>query len=169
MRKGSAHTRTSEFERLYRASYGTVYGYVRARMACEADAQDVVAEAFMRAARSFSSYDPSRATFVTWVVSIAKNCMVNHYRRLRPTVAMDDVPETALAQSGDQDGVDDRLLVEKLLACLGDEERELVAMKYREGRSNVQIAAELGMNPSTVATKLARAREKMRRAAERDA
>ena len=41
--------RKREFERLYRESYGSVYGYVRARMRDDASAEDVVAEAFCKA------------------------------------------------------------------------------------------------------------------------
>ena len=157
-----------EFERLYRESYGGVYGYVRVRMADDAAAEDVVAEAFLKAAKSFGSFDPSRAKFSTWVTTIARNCMVSYYRRKRPAAALDDVPEHVLAEDGGQDGVDDRDLVDRLLACLDGGERELVALKYREGLRNVDIASELGMNPSTVATRLARALAKMKEAAGED-
>lgn len=139
-----------------------MYGFVRARMSCDADAEDVVSEAFMKAARSFKSFDPARAQFGTWVTAIARNCMISHFRRERPVSSIDDVAEITLAVPGGQNEVDDRDLVKQLLACLNDDERELVAMKYRDGMRNVDIAAELGMNPSTVSTVLACARAKMR-------
>jgi RNA polymerase sigma-70 factor (ECF subfamily) len=159
---GGRDAREREFERLYRESYSAVYGWVRARMGSDEDAEDVVSEAYLLAARSFDSYDPSRAKFGTWVTTIARNCMISHYRKQRPSTALDDVPEALCAVSGEQDHVDDRLLVKAVLACLDDEERELVALKYREGMRNVDIAATVGMNPSTVATKLARALQKIR-------
>lgn len=162
---GGKPSREREFERLYRESFSTVYGWVRVRMGSDADAEDVVAEAYLHAARAFDSFDPSRAKFTTWVTTIARNCMVSHFRKQRPTTALEDVPETLSAVDGGQGGVDDRLLAKKLLACLDDDERELVALKYRDDMRNVDIAAELGMNPSTVATKLARALGKMRQVA----
>ncbi len=161
--------REREFERLYLESFGTVYGYVRARMSCDADAEDVVAEAYLKAARSFGSFDPTRAKFSTWVTTIARNCMISHYRKARSHAALDDVPQDAYAVNGGQEAVDDMLLVKKLLACLDDDERELVACKYHEGLRNVDIAAKLGMNPSTVSTKLTRALSKMREAMQRSA
>ena len=154
-----------DFERLYRESYSTVYGWVRVRMSSDEDAQDVVSEAFLNAARAFGSFDPSRAKFSTWVTTIARNCMISHFRKQRPSVTLEDVPETTYMVSGGQENVDDQLLAKALLACLDDEERELVALKYREGLRNVEIAKELGMNPSTVATKLVRALNKMRQIA----
>ena len=154
--------REREFERLYLQSYGTVYGFVRARMASDADAEDVVSEAFIKAARSFASFNPNRAKFGTWVTAIAKNCMISHFRRERPTAPITEVAEKAFAVPGGQEAIDDQELVKQLLTCLDDNERMLVAMKYRDGMRNVDIAAELGMNPSTVATVLAGARAKMR-------
>lgn len=157
-----------EFERLYLETYGLVYGYVRARMSSDADAEDVVSEAFMKAARSFLSYDPSRAKFNTWVVTIARNCMISYYRKMRPATALDDAPQEACAVEGEQDAIDDLLFARKLLACLDDDERRLVLLKYREDMRNVDIARELDMNPSTVSTMLSRALAKMRKVAEKD-
>ena len=75
--------REREFERLYRESYGLVYNYVRMRMGGADDAEDVVAEAYLKAARSFGAFDPARAKFSTWVVRIAANCMNDRWRRAR--------------------------------------------------------------------------------------
>lgn len=55
-----------------------MYNYVRVRMGSAYDAEDVVAEAYLKAARSFGSFDPGRAKFSTWVVRIASNCMNDH-------------------------------------------------------------------------------------------
>ena len=162
LERASEGARAREFERLYRESYATVYGWVRIRMASDADAEDIVSEAYLKAARSFKSFDPARAKFATWVTAIAKNCMATHFRKMRPTTTLEDVPEGAFAVEDAVDEVCNPMVVKQLLACLDDEERELVSLKYREGFRNVEIARELGMNSSTVSTKLARALAKMR-------
>jgi len=164
---GGKSLREREFELLYQECYGTVYGWVRVRMASKEDTEDVVAEAFLHAARAFESFDPSRAKFSTWVITIARNCMISHFRKQRPTTAIEDVNETLYAVNGGQKDVEDRLLADALLAILDDDERELVALKYRDDMRNVDIAKELGMNPSTVATKLARALGKIRKVAKK--
>lgn len=156
-----------EFERLYRESYELVYNYVRYRMADEDAAEDVVSEAYLLAARSFWRFDPKRAKFSTWVIAIATNCMNSYYRKTRPTVMLDDVPEHVVSVPGGQDEVDNRAVVDALLGVLSAEERELVILKYREGYRNVDIAKKLDMNASTVSTKLASALSKMREAGQR--
>lgn len=162
MRPADETAREREFERLYLQSYELVYNYVRYRMTDDTAAEDVIAEAFLSAARSFDRFDPRRAKFSTWVISIAKNCIINYYRKDKPTVPLEDVPTRAVATSGEHDNVDDRLLVDQLLGSLDDVERELVVLKYRDGMRNVDIARELHMNASTVSTKLANALSKMR-------
>ena len=144
-----------------------MYSYVRARMSNDADAEDVVSEAFLKAARSFASFDPRRAKFSTWVVTIARNCMISHFRKERPTVVLEDVPASAIAVEGEQASIEDRDFALQLLSALEADEREIVLLKYREGLRNVDIARHLSMNPSTVSTVLARALEKMRMRAER--
>ena len=163
--RARATTRERDFERLYRESYAIVYNYVCYRMAGDGAVEDIVAEAFLRAARSFDKFDPSRAKFSTWVTTIASNCMYDYWRRTRPTSVLDEVPSDFLAQPDSTDALADRDLVGRLLSVLSHEEREMVVLKYHEGLRNVDIAAKLGKNASTVSTKLANALAKMRSAA----
>lgn len=159
--------REREFTKLYNDNYSFVYNYVRFRMSGDDAAEDVVSEAFLHAARHFNRFDPQKAKFSTWVIKIASNVMISHWRKKRPSVALDDIPEAYLSQASDQDRVDERELVDHLLECLDETEREIVVMKYREGYRNVEIAEALDMNPSTVSTKLAAALSKMRARFER--
>ena len=153
-----------EFTRLYQESYSVVYNYVRYRMASD-EAEDIVSEAFMLAARSFRSFDPNRAKFSTWIIKIAINCMTTYYRRERPTVDVDEIAPILVSEGSEEDVIDDRELVDRLLGVLDDDERELVVLKFREDMRNVDIAQQLGMNASTVSTLLSRAVAKMRAAA----
>ncbi len=155
------------FERDYRESYSLVYNYIFRRVPDRTAAEDVTSEAFLRAARFYDRFDRERAKFSTWVISIAHNCIIDHYRHSPATTDLEEIPEGVYADESDfaeQTGNAD--LAAKLLSALDETERELVAKKYYEGKRNVEIADELGMNLSTVSTKLARALAKMRAIAE---
>ena len=156
-----------EFTRLYRESYPKVYGYVCRRMGGDPATEDVVAEAYLLAARSFKRFDPARAQFSTWVTRIAINCMVSHYRKEHPVAPLDELSESAVSWTDELDVVDSQELVARLLEVLDDRDRQLVLMKYRDGMRNVEIAEQLGMNSSAVSTVLARAVAKMRETYER--
>lgn len=156
--------RERRFEELYLKSYDRVYGYVRLRMGGDPAVEDVVAEAYLKAANAFHRFDPARARFSTWVIRIASNVIVDYWRRKHLVLALEDVPESAVCVEDDTGVVDDAELVGQLLALLEPEEADLVLMKYYDGMRNVDIAAELGMNPSTVSTKLFNAIRRMRAA-----
>ena len=151
------------FEQHYRESYPLVYNYVFRQMANREAAEDVVAEAFLRAARFYGRFDASRAKFSTWVISIARNCMSDYYEHEHTSTSLDDVPEGIYAEEAvHDDQLSDSDLVQRLLLVLDEDERLLVTLKYYDGKRNVEIAQELGLNPSTVSTKLARAISHMR-------
>ena len=161
---GKKDHRTS-FEHYYRESYSLVYNYVLRRTSNREVAEDVVSEAYLRAARFYDRFDPTRAKFSTWVISIARNCISDYYDREVVTAPIDEVPEGVFAQEDTQvDQLDDITVLQKLLSMLDEEEKELIYLKYYEGKRNVEIAEALGMNASTVSTKLARAIAKMREA-----
>lgn len=157
-----------EFEKLYLESYELVYNYVRTRIHDKEDAEDIISEAYLRAARAYSSFDPTRAKFSTWVIKISINCMNDYWRKHRFSLApLDEIPDKVVAQPAEQDNYAIRDFVDHLMLVLDDNEREIVLLKCREDMRNVDIAAELGINPSTVSTIFARAVAKMREAAER--
>ena len=164
--RGSSKDDERAFTQLYLESYSLVYNYVYRRMGGSSAVEDVVSEAFLLAARSFSRFDPSRAKFSTWVTRIALNCMASHYRRERELVSLDELPEVFPTGEDEQAAFDDQDLASRLLAVLDEDERRLVLMKYRDEMRNTEIASELGMNASTVSTVVSRAVAKMRRAAE---
>ena len=155
--------RAAKFERLYRESYPTVFGHVLFRMRDEEAALDVTAEAFLRAARNFDRFDSSKAKFSTWVIAIARNCISDHYRKNIEHTPIDAIPESALTTGMDHvQSIADADLARRLLEKLDPDDREMVFMKYCEERTNADIAHILGMNPSTVATRVHRALAKMR-------
>lgn len=157
-----ASRRMRDFEGLFRECYSEVYNFVFYPMLDEQAAEDVVAESFLRAARYFDRYDPSRAKFSTWVKSIARNCMNDYYRKHPKTITIEDVSEAALV-SGDDfvKHTENADMAKRLLSLLKEDERELVRMKYFDGLRNVDIAQQLGLNESTVASRIQRALAKM--------
>lgn len=158
------------FERYYRDSYKRVYAYVYTITLSHDETEEVVSEAFLKAARSFARFDSEKASFTTWVCTIARNVA---YSRMRTRGRRDEWTESELdydlSRVPDQEEEthfeEDTQMAQKLLGVLSDEERDLVYLKFYRDLSNKQIAEELSMNPSTVGTKVSRAVAKMRKAA----
>ena len=160
----------SEFARLYRESYELVYNFVHYRVLDRHATEDIVSDSYLKAARAFSRFDSKRAKFSTWIIAIARNCIADYYRKQSPTTDIDQVDPWRFSSEDEYPGIDDDAeTVKRLLNSLSPDDRELVFMKYYEDKRNKDIAAELSMNESTVATRLQRALIKMRATLEKEA
>ena len=160
----SADRSKQEFSKLYSESFSLVYNYLYARTFDAGLAEDVAAEAFTLAWRSFHKFDASRAKFSTWVITIARNSLASHFRLVRDQTSVDDIPEGVFA-TNDEDQMATKDQVRTLLSVLTEEERELVYLRYWQEMSPGEIGKLVDMNPSTVRTRLHRAMERMRRIA----
>jgi RNA polymerase sigma factor (sigma-70 family) len=147
------------FEALYRRTFPRVYAYVASMLRDQSAAEEVTATAFERAFRKRSSYRPRRGTPEAWLFGIARNAALDELRRLKRRGAVVEV--------GGDDHSEDvlrRETVRTALETLDGRERDLLALKYKAGLSNGEIARVLSLSESNVGTRLHRAMEKLRRA-----
>lgn len=159
-----ANKNVDDFESLYRETFPRIYNYLYYHLLDQQTAEDVASEVYIKAYRSFDSFDSSRASFYTWVYSIAHNELMNQYRRTKPTSDLDELPEMVFATEDSYDDEEERAeKVRALLSLLDEEDREIIYLKFWEGLQNKEIAERLGMNASTVSTRVSRAVGKLRK------
>ena len=139
----------------------------------EADAEEVVQEAFMRGYHNLGNFD-ARANFRTWMYRIAMNCALDvlQKRKAQTTVKIAEEydGEEATVQLADSAAGPDRLLLsqevearrqaamEKLTAT----ERIAFVMRHMEDRSTEEIAGALGIAPNSAKQAVFRAVQKLR-------
>jgi RNA polymerase sigma-70 factor (ECF subfamily) len=149
------------FEALYRRTFPRVYAYVASMLRDRSAAEEVTAQAFERAYRKRSSYKSGRGSAEAWLFGIARNAALDELRRLKRRGG----PEDEIA--GAEDHSEDVVLRETVragLATLDPRARDLLALKYKAGLSNGEIARVLAVSESNVGTRLHRAMEKLRSA-----
>jgi len=96
-----------------------------------------------------------------WLFTLMHNLYVNQLRRNGREVLLEDVPEPPT--TGDHGG--SRMgEIEQALGQLQPDQREILLMVTLEGLSYREIATVLGIPEGTVMSRLARARERLRRA-----
>lgn len=157
--------RDSDFERLYEDHAQALFGFLAYRTGDRALAEDVLSEAFERALRARKRYDPGKASAKTWIYSIALNCLRDHQRRQGAEVrALDRVGGPGDLDLSDPalDRADTRDEVQRALARLSDEEREVVALRYGGELTAKEAAKLLGEKETTVEGRLYRALRKLR-------
>jgi len=145
--------RDADWEALYAEQLPRVYNFFRYRVGHGPEAEDLTSLTFEKAWQARSRYRRDLAAFSTWLMAIARNVAVDHYRSraLRRTAPLEEAeglagpltPEALAVERSDAE----RLA--RLLGGLPDRERELIALKYGAGMTNRNIARLLKLTEST--------------------
>jgi RNA polymerase sigma-70 factor, ECF subfamily len=152
------------FGEVYERYYPRVYRYVYHRVSAVSDAEDVTAVIFMKALEGLPSYRPSPSGFAPWLFRIARNAVVDHYRRQRKQNSLDDAQYLADPSDpmGHVLGNERREELRSLVRCLSDDQRDAVLMRYAADLSYPEIAAALGKNEAAVRMLLHRGLRKLK-------
>lgn len=152
------------FGELYERYYGRVYSYAYHRLGDVADAEDVTALVFMKALESLPSYQSRGCSFAPWIFRIARNAVIDQYRRKRKQVTLDGVDH----ESRDGDpvgnvlGRERREELRRLVSHLSAEQRDVVLMRYAADLTFAEIADVLNKNEAAVRMLLHRGLRKMK-------
>jgi RNA polymerase sigma-70 factor, ECF subfamily len=140
----------------------------------QADAEDVVQEAFLRGYRKLESFE-SRSDFGTWIYRIAVRCALNKIDRVRrdenSRVGEESDPEQHQLQVADLAAGPDRLLLsgeigamqELAMLSLTPTERTAFVLRHMEDCTSEEIATALGIEPNAAKQAVFRGVQKLRR------
>ncbi|MGO9971665.1 MAG: RNA polymerase sigma factor [Solirubrobacteraceae bacterium] len=153
-----------DFAGIYNEHVWRVYGFFAYWVRSRQDAEDLTQVTFERALRAWERYDATRASVSTWLLTIARNLLIDHMRasksdRHQPA---DEATLEALAASADRPdlGLDPDL--ERALGQLGSRERELIALRFGADLTGPEIARLTGLSLSNVQQILSRSLRRMR-------
>lgn len=162
------------FTRLYRDLHPLVARFVARRVDSRADAEELVAEVFRRVVEHLAEFDPKRGSVRAWVLRIARNAVIDHYRTRKQPLALSSVApldclQASLALNGYEGGPLDHMLadersarIRELLAACPDETRTMLAMRYGDGLRHAEIAELLGLGEAVVRKRISRAVRELR-------
>jgi len=157
--------RTSEQRRAYREHVGAVYGFFAYSLSGPS-AEDLTSATFERVIRAWDSYDPGRASERAWVMAIARNLLIDFYRResLRRTVSTDQHPEllARLSLESPQERVLEAATVAAWLEPLSERDRQVVALRYGADLQAKEIAELVELSPANVHQILSRSLRRLR-------
>jgi RNA polymerase sigma-70 factor (ECF subfamily) len=154
------------FEELLLPHLDAAFNYARWLTKNDADAEDVVQDAYVRALRFFSSLRGEDAR--AWLLTIVRNTWYARFpRRVGSgvtTVASEAADNRADVSLGPEAQLIQQQTVEQVrraLEALPTDFREVLVLRELEGFSYREIAAIVGIPLGTVMSRLARARERL--------
>jgi RNA polymerase sigma-70 factor (ECF subfamily) len=148
------------------------------------DAQDLTQEVFIKMYRTLNSYDVERGAFMTWVTTITRNLLVDHFRKSkqdRVTDSLDGAPSGHADAMPLSDRIPDKALppdarvqsretgetVHRALQKLSPELREAVILRDLQDMDYREVAAVLKVPEGTVKSRINRGRAELARLLQR--
>ena len=130
-------------------------------------AADITQEVFLAAWKARDRFDPSRGPLAAWLVGIAKNKIVDAYRkdgRRVPEIHDADGDRVDRVPDGRTplDRLADRLLVTEALSTLPERPRKVIELAFLEGLTHEQITEQTAIPLGTVKSDIKRGLARLR-------
>ncbi|WP_297720683.1 RNA polymerase sigma factor [Intestinimonas sp.] len=163
------------FEALVTAHEKRIYNLCRRLVGNPEDAAELTQEAFLNAWRGLARFQGESA-FGTWLYRLASNACIDFLRKekrrqgLSMTVSLEDeeerqveLPDERYTPEGELERTEARRAVAEGLERLTPEHRQVLVMREINGLSYAEICAVLGLEEGTVKSRIARARNALRK------
>jgi RNA polymerase sigma-70 factor (ECF subfamily) len=144
------------------------------------DAQDLTQEVFIKIYRTLDSFDVEKGSFMTWVTTVTRNLLVDHFRKTKQDRVTDSLDNTGsededtlplsdqLADKGPTPDVrvhrrETQEMVQRALQKLSPELREAVILRDLQDMDYKDIALSLKVPEGTVKSRINRGRVELAR------
>jgi RNA polymerase sigma-70 factor, ECF subfamily len=151
----------AEFQAAFDDHKDAVYRFAWRMSGSPAAAEDITQDVFVGLLRHPDRFDPARGTLRAFLLGIARNLALKHWRKEHRFEPLDD--EAVAAESLDIERGDIGDAVGRAVRALGPLQREVVILVEYEGMTLAEVARAVEADVGTVKSRLHRARENLRR------
>ena len=145
---------------LYHQCADVVFTIVRRICGDQHLAEDLSQDVWVRAFEKIGQFRGD-SPFCAWVSRLARNLVIDHFRRAKRFVATDDDLELMPLADPPVDIVVDRIVLENCLDELPDGYRTVLVLYVMQGLKHDEIARQLNVTSATSRTQLFKARARM--------
>ncbi|WP_226896184.1 MULTISPECIES: sigma-70 family RNA polymerase sigma factor [Sphingosinicellaceae] len=156
---------------LYEATSAKLFGVILRILLERGEAEDVLQEVYITVWRKAAEFDATRASPITWMVTIARNRAIDRLRARgsRPTTTLDDAAEVRDTAPGADvviDAHNDAKRVNAALATLDPKHAAIIRSAYFEGLTYEAMSDREGVPIGTLKSWVRRGLMRMRTALE---
>jgi RNA polymerase sigma factor (sigma-70 family) len=152
----------SNFARVYDDHVWRVYGFLAYRLGDRDTAEDLTQATFERALRAWSRFDPRRASETTWLLAIARNLLIDYFRRDKSNLIEPIEDHIGPVMPGPEEQLTASPELVSALARLSERDREVVALRFGGDMTGPEIAQLLNLTLANVQQILSRSLRKLR-------
>ena len=151
----------AEFQAAFEQHKDAVYRFAWRMSGSPTAAEDVTQDVFVGLLRHPDRFDPARGTLRAFLLGIARNLVLKHWRAEHRLEPLDEDAAPTVTLDLERGDVGD--MVGRAVTALVPLQREVVILAEYEGLTLVEIARAVDADVGTVKSRLHRARENLRR------
>lgn len=140
----------ADFAAVYAENVHRIYGFVAYRVRSEVEAEDLTQTVFEKAYRAWRRFDPQRSAPSTWLLSIARNVLIDHFRRRREELMGDESVVAVIDASAGFDATTVSPELAAALAALPPREQTVLALRFGADLTGKEIAEVVGLSTDNV-------------------
>jgi RNA polymerase sigma-70 factor, ECF subfamily len=140
---------------LYLAHHEQIYRFIWSRVHDPAHAEDLTGEVFLRMVANLSNYQDRSLPFRAWLYGIARNLVIDDYRksRIRQYVPLESVAGDAVEGKSPEELTEQVLAftrVKNALSKMAPDQREVIELRFLAGLSLNEVAAAVNKTVAAV-------------------
>lgn len=170
-------TTVLEFNSIYKTFKPAITKYVNLKIRDVMIAEELINDVFVKVHTSLRTYDETKAKFNTWIFNIAKNVLIDHFRKKSlETTSLEvskqdeseDITETLPVPTQDRNPLETMISdetmhnVQTAMSHLNETQREMLTMYAVDNLTYEEISAMLNMPMGTVKGTIFNARTRLK-------
>lgn len=184
--QGSNRNYEASFNKLYKEYKTKVSRYIASKVRNKEVAEELTQDVFVKIATHLHSFDEKKSAFTTWVYNIAKNILIDHFRKAKMQLVSIETPDMNYDTNSSTNVMFDPIPLEdstrnpleqmivdestnslkEAIKQLPKSERKLITLYAIKSQTYEEIAAQLDMPMGTVKGTIHRARLSLKRSLE---
>lgn len=141
------------FGELYQRYATVIFRFVCLRLGNNEDAEDLTEEIFMRAWNNLARYDDRGIPFAAYLFQIARNALIDHYRKNRNQLASIDELDLSARDPGPEEKVSHRSEfqdLQRIMENLPEDYRNVLVLRFLSGLTPDETAKMMDRSEGAV-------------------
>ena len=157
----------SAFGLLYDKYQPQIYRFIYLKIGHREEAEDLTHQVFLKSWQSIGRFNFQGFPFSSWLYSVARHQVIDHYRTKKVKITFEEIIELETNDDSLPEAIDNKLTIEKVksaIACLNDEQQDVIILRFIEDFSLQEAASILEKTEGAVKLLQHRAIKNLRKA-----
>ncbi len=143
----------SAFGLLYDKYQPQIYRFIYLKVGLREEAEDLTHQVFLKSWQNIENFNFQGFPFSSWLYSVARHQVIDFYRTKKTSIVLEEIVELKTNDPSAEEALDSEVILEKVkkaIAQLGDEQQDVIILRFIEDFSLQEVASILDKTEGAV-------------------